>query len=431
MNGLQRITIERLVHGGKGLGRIDGQVVFVPDTIPGEVVEVRLGLQKKGYREAILEKIVSPSPMRTAPQCRHFGACGGCQWQHISYEGQVRFKEEIFRETLTRIGRVKCDILPVLSCPVPFGYRNRVRFQARSGTIGFFSKGSHEIIGIESCLLAHPLVRLIHEELIGILSPAATRQLTGLEIAVSEEEGKGIATLLVEGQFTNLAAIGSDGISNVSHIKGLCVRESTSFSGKTGVLLEGSLRYSCRLAGGRIVRYLLCPGVFSQVNPVQNEALIATVMKWADVSRDDSVLDLFCGMGNIALPLAPQVREVTGIERNTLSIKNALLNAAENGIKNTVFLEEEVESGLDKLIKAGKKLDLVIMDPPRSGCAGIIDKISGLQPARIIYISCDPATLARDAAHLNRAGFIPVQSQPLDMFPQTYHIESVTLFRRK
>ena len=428
-NSRHTIIIERLVHGGKGLGRIEGQVVFVPAAIPGEVVEVRLGPQKRGYREAFPEKVILPSPMRTIPQCRHFGLCGGCQWQHISYAGQVRFKEEIFRETLARIARVECSVLPVLPCPVPIGYRNRVRFQAKNGTIGFFSKGSHEVIGIKSCLLAHPLINRIREELAGILPPSIQKRLVGLEIAVSEEEGKGIVTLFVDGQFVN--GIGLQDASNVSYIKGIYIQRSIRSFVETGAPSEGALRFSCKLPNGGNIRYLLGPGVFSQVNPRQNEVLIATVMKWSEATRDESVLDLYCGMGNITLPLAREVREITGIERNALSIKAAVLNAEENGIENVTLLEEDVESGLDRLVRAGRRFDLVLMDPPRSGCTGIIEKISALEPARIIYISCDPATLARDMAGLNRAGFTPVKSQPVDMFPQTFHIESVTLFRRK
>ncbi len=425
---IKTVTIERLVYGGSGLGRTDGKVVFIPFTLPGEVIEARIQESKKHYDKGLIVRILAPSPGRTPAPCPHFGRCGGCQWQHIAYQDQLLFKEDIFRETLARIVHVAGEkILPILPSPEAFGYRNRVRLHVKGGRIGFFAAHSYEIVEIEECKIAHYLINRIIKDIKDALPLSSLQKLAGIEIIVSPEEVQGVLILHTARPLSQAAR---DAVllqaGKIPHIKKAVFQGRPGLSGQGDRTAQESLKFSVREGGG--LTYFLFPGVFAQVNTAQNDTLITKVMEWAGVSSDHKALDLFCGMGNFTLPLAGKAKEVTGIEAHPLSVKNAIFNKTVNRLDNITFLQEEVAAGIDMLIREKQCFDLILLDPPRQGCRDIIKRLPFLKPSRILYISCDPATLARDINYLQAEGFDLVRSQPLDMFPQTYHIESLTLF---
>lgn len=425
---IKTVTIERLVYGGNGLGRIDGKVVFIPFTLPGEIIEARIEESKKRYDKGLILRILAPSPGRIPAPCPHFGHCGGCQWQHIAYQDQLSFKEDIFRETLARIAHVAGEkILPILPSPVAFGYRNRVRLHVKEDRIGLFAAHSHEIVEIEDCKIAHSLINRIIKDIKDALPLSSLQKLAGIEIMVSPEEVQGVLILHTARPLSqadeNAIRLQSGRISDV---KRCVVQGPGGLPAQMDFSREDSLKLFVQEGDG--LTYFLFPGVFAQVNTSQNDTLITKVTEWAGVSSDHKVLDLFCGMGNFTLPLAGKAKEVTGIEAHPLSVKNAIFNKTVNGLDNITFLQEEVAAGIDMLIREKQCFDLILLDPPRQGCRDIIKKLPFLRPSRILYISCDPATLARDINYLRAEGFDLVRSQPLDMFPQTYHIESLSLF---
>ncbi|MEW5947792.1 MAG: 23S rRNA (uracil(1939)-C(5))-methyltransferase RlmD [Thermodesulfobacteriota bacterium] len=425
---IKTVTIERLVYGGSGLGRTDGKVVFIPFTLPGERVKARIEESKRHYDKGLLLRILAPSPRRIPAPCPHFGRCGGCQWQHIAYQNQLSFKEDIFRETLARIAHVAGEkILPILPSPAAFGYRNRVRLHVKGGRIGFFAAHSYEIVEIEDCKIAHYLINRIIKDIKDALPLSSLQKLAGIEIMVSPEEVQGVL-ILHTGR--PLSQADEDTIrlqsGRIPDIKKCVVQGPGGLPAQMNFGKEDSLKLFVPEGDG--LTYFLFPGVFAQVNTSQNDILITKVMEWADISSDHKALDLFCGMGNFTLPLARKAKEVTGIEAHRLSVKNALFNKTINRLDNITFLQQEVAAGIDMLIRDKQCFDLILLDPPRQGCRDIIKRLPFLRPSRILYISCDPATLARDITHLRAEGFDLVRSQPLDMFPQTYHIESLSLF---
>lgn len=427
---LETITIERLVYGGSGLGHVQGKVVFIPFTLPGEKVEAQIEERKKHYDKGLLVNILRPSPRRIPAPCPYFGRCGGCHWQHIAYSDQLSFKEDIFRETLARIAHIADGkILPIIPSPFPFGYRNRVRLHLKKGRISFFRPHSHQMVEIESCQIAHPLINRIITDIRNALSSSSLQKLTQMEIIASSEEGKGMVSLYTGGPLSHAE---TDTISlqfgRIASVKRYVIQEPDSRMTQ-GISSENeTLKFFVRKEDG--LTYFLYPGVFSQVNLPQNDRLITTILEWADISPKHKVLDLFCGMGNFTLPMAQKAQEVTGIETHPLSIKNAVFNQMANGMDNIRFLGEEVSVALEMLIADKAYFDLIVIDPPRKGCGEIIKKLPRLNPSKILYVSCDPATLARDTGFLLGEGFHLVRSQPLDMFPHTYHIESLTLFTR-
>jgi 23S rRNA (uracil1939-C5)-methyltransferase len=432
------IAIERMCYGGAGFGRLEGKACFVPFTAPGDRARIRVVREKRSFLEGELLELPVASPLRVAPDCPLFGSCGGCNWQHLPYEEQLKQKGEIFADSLRRLGRVEGDcILPVAASELRYGYRSRIQLKLslKGGVtaLGFFKGGSHEVVDAPlGCAIADPLLNKISAEFRALLARlpglSAVSQIdlaigdTGESIAVLHLDGKDPAPLVaallavraelpsVAGLFLRMGAK-----SRIEKVFGV---ESLSYRIPAG-LFPGSRPMTLRF--GR--------GGFSQVNYPQNLRLIRTVLEMAALTGSERVLDLYCGNGNISVPLAPLVARVTGIEGYAPSIDDALANAAANGVSNAAFQVSDAALAVQRLAARGERFDLVVLDPPRSG-AEAVGEIARLAPKSIIYVSCDPPTLSRDLALLGEKGYRVVGSQPVDMFPQTYHLESVTLLKR-
>ncbi len=360
-----KLKIEKLVHGGAGVGEIDGKIIFVPFSAPDDVLDVEITNDHVNFAEAEITKIIEGASCRVDPPCPVFGRCGGCQWQHISYDAQLEWKRLILVETLKRIGKVDSDVLPTLASPKQWNYRNRIQLHVDSrGRVGFYRTKSKEVVEFEKCLIAD---ERLNERLNSMRESLKFRS-------------KGIALRLQEGPARHASLAASQGE-----------------------------------AGG--------PS-FSQINTEQNENLKKLVCEWMEEVPHESVLELYAGAGNFTFGLAKIAKRVVASDIDGKSIKFAKERQREEEARNIEFFCAPAEKAAAKF-EAG--CDAVLVDPPRTGCAEAIEAIVNLQPKAVIYISCDPATLARDVKTFTLRGYTLKKSQPVDMFPQTFHIESVNL----
>ncbi|MFQ5586732.1 MAG: 23S rRNA (uracil(1939)-C(5))-methyltransferase RlmD [Thermodesulfobacteriota bacterium] len=412
--------ITALSYGGRGIGRVDGKVVFVPYTAPGDRVEVEVTGEKRGFLEGRVQRIITPSPGRAAPFCPLFGRCGGCQWQHIPYRDQVAWKERIFRESLERIGGV--EELPLeraVAAETDRGYRTRAQFHVRNGRWGFFEAGSNDVVELEECPLLDPLINGSFNALRDALAVQAPElPLHTVEVGVGGVDGKTVAILHVREK----ARVALDRLmDSVPNLKGIELRLTPS--GRRGgrtVASVGDGCLACRV-GGLLMRRRL--SAFSQVNPGQNERLVDTVLDYADPREDDSVVDLFSGAGNLSLPLAKRCRNLIAIERDGVAVRDGILNSTAKEMDNITFLRNDAAGGLKGLDKGAH--DIVLLDPPRGGALSAAREIVKVRPGIIVYLSCNPATLARDVSFLMRHGYRAERATTIDMFPHTYHIEGI------
>jgi len=434
MSAELRVRIETLAFGGSGVGRIDGKVCFVPYACPGDELLVRAVSEKRSFLTARIEEIVTPSPYRIAPPCPLFGSCGGCSWQHIDYPRQLEAKRLILAEAMWRGARVPADLVAeTVASPVAFGYRSRVQFKLHNTAdglhIGFFRHGSHFVEDVpQGCPIALGVVNEALHSVRTVLAtfpePAAIPQ---INIDCAEQGAVGIVNY-----------IGRDAAGAASFFH----RHMQALKPLTGLYLQtGRKSTLARVWGDDRLVYTLpagsgaCalgfrPGGFSQVNGLQNRALLEGIRTLAGFRGQERVLDLYCGNGNFSLPLAGEVGAVTGIEEYGDSIAAARDNCHCNGVTNAEFIAADAAGGVRRLVADGRRFDVIILDPPRSGAAETVGELHHFAPERIIYISCDPSTLARDCGVLAGKGYRVRTSVPVDMFPQTYHVESITLLQR-
>jgi 23S rRNA (uracil1939-C5)-methyltransferase len=420
------ITIEKLVDGGAGLGRWEGRAVFVPGACPGETARVRIASVKKGYAEARLETVLTPSPDRIPPPCPVFGKCGGCQWQQLAYPAQVRAKVEILREDLRRIGKLPDpNILPPRPAPGPYEYRTRIQLKTDLTTeeprIGFFAGTSHRIVPIEACPIAAPPLNRALAALRNLLGDPETRpsSLTDVHLNLARATGEVQVRYFAEDEpqdrieriFTGIEAAVPKVVSQV-------------YSSRTGRRWVRGCDYLTDRYGE--IPFRISDRSFAQVHWELIPPLIETVRTFAELTGNESVLELHCGIGTFGIFLAREAAELIGFDENDVAVQDANYNARRLGLTIGRFEAKPVERAVRTLIEEGKKFDRVILDPPREGMdRKTLESLIRLQPSRIVYVSCDPATLARDLKILTDDGFRPGRIQPVDLFPQTYHLETV------
>ncbi len=421
-----KLRIEKAIYGGAGLARAEGKAVFVPFTLPGEVVEARVTEDKRSYATAEVEAVAEASASRVAAQCPYFGECGGCHYQHAEYAAQVEMKAAILRETLER-ARVK-EIPEIAAVTAePFGYRNRIRLHAGRNpfSLCYKKRNSRVNLAVETCPIAAPVLQRAMEALhregekLGLGQWARE-----IEFFVSDDERTLMMALWTErraeeaeGELTRLwARLGE----MTPKFAGAAVfamekeRRAPRVLAKAG---EGSLRYG---AGGR--RYRVSPGSFFQVNRFLTERLVSLV---TGGEHGSAAWDLYAGVGLFSVPLAETFAEVTAVETGT----SALGDLRENlrGTKHRVIQAETAVFLRQAAERGGNAPDLVVVDPPRDGLGAAATTYLGkIRPRRITYVSCDPATMSRDVAALLESGYRLAQMHLVDLFPQTFHLESVT-----
>lgn len=423
------ILIVKLVEGGSGLGRLDtGEAVFVPGVLPGERVVIAMRRKRKGFFEAELVEIALPSKDRIALPCTGEKQCTGATWPHIAYPAQLRFKQDILLDSLRRIGGMEPKrLLPVLPSPSTDHYRLRAQFNVRTSNgkqiIGFFRQGSYELIEVENALLIHPIIDRTLKAL-----RALSSQLPPLkEIHINASPAGEVHILFFSEQesypFSTTApglldSFFSDLVKAVPEVIGI-----TGFAGRKKAFSLGKNQLTLDSAG---LTLHATEGNFFQVNWEQNRNMVRIVMDFAALTGSETVLDLYCGIGNFALPLAQKAKTVIGIESGFSAIKDAKANAALNNLVNTEFIADDLQKGLKTLLHRKMRADVIVLDPPRAGATlKTLERVLAFVPQKIIYVSCNPSTLARDLKYFHLFGFRLDRLQPVDMFPYTYHIECV------
>jgi len=414
--------IESLAHGPHGIARVDGKVHFVRQAVPGDEVEIEVEEDHRAYAYARVSRLLVAGPARRAAPCIYLPRCGGCPWQHIAYDTQAAAKETTVRDLLARVGGLDAGVVqPILRAASEYGYRRRLSLRVENGEVGFLVAASHDVIPIERCLLAQDrlegAVALAREWIAGL-----STRVKRVEVVATGEDDRVALVAQADGDLAPSDAEFSEALlRRVPRLAALVLR------GRGFRRLWGDDRVRVPLVDGD--EMWLRAGDFSQVSDHGNAELIRVVLEQAAVETHHRVADLYAGAGNLSLPLARRAAGVTAVERTPSSVAAARENAHRLGLTNLELTIGTTESVLKGWVKRRTRFDTVILDPPRSGAAEAMSALLQIAPPRIVYVSCNPATLARDLKTLSRA-YRLVTVQPIDLFPQTYHVEAVALLTR-
>ncbi|MBU1356399.1 MAG: 23S rRNA (uracil(1939)-C(5))-methyltransferase RlmD [Candidatus Edwardsbacteria bacterium] len=434
------ISLDNLAYGGDAVGHHQGQAVFVPYGVPGDELKVKITEPHKTYCRGEIYEIIKPSDHRIKPDCRHFGICGSCQWQMMDYQYQLEQKIIITREIFKRLGKIEIDEIAVLPPAGEWHYRNKaqhpVQASKNGNKIGYYRLKSHDLVDIEECPLLEDSINkafLKVKEIInksglkGCIPAGHSGNLRHLIFRYSRIEDALLLVLVTRFE-PDLHKIAQRILTEVPNIKSVWQNVNPT---RGNVILGkkwnhlGGVEYLSERIGE--ITYRLAPGSFLQSNLQTTEIAYQKIKESLSLAPGDEVADLYSGMGSIALQLAGQAKKVAAIEEFAPAVDDARANAALNNIGNCEFLGGRVE---DQLIKI-KSADALVLDPPRQGAApGVIEAIARLNPSRIAYLSCNPSTLARDAALLINNGYKLQKLFLADMFPQTYHIENLAILTR-
>ncbi len=442
------IDVVRLGTSGEGVGKYNGFTVFVPGALPGETVEARITLVKKQYAAAKLLRVVTASPDRIQPACPVYAACGGCQLQHISYEGELKEKRQQVQDALERIGHLKeIHVEPTLGAASPWAYRNKMQFPAaavgkKNIAIGCFAAATHQVIDVASCAIQkdgnNQIAAIVRQWMKTYKIPAYNEDLrTGIVRHIMGRVGVHTGEIMVclvtacdmVPHMKDLVRILR---SELPHVKSIVQNVNTRH---TNVILGPKTRV---IYGAPTIHDSIGPLTFNisaqsffQVNSEQAQRLYETALEFADLKGNETVADVYCGTGTITLFLAQKAKQVYGIEIVAPAIKDAIKNARDNHIHNAEFILGDAVYKLPELIQNGIRPDVIVLDPPRVGCGEpVLQAIAKSKPKRVVYVSCNPATLARDLAYLDKHGYHPAKVQPVDMFSRTHHVETVVLLTR-
>lgn len=444
---LVEVSITDLNDTGEGVGRLEGRVIFVPDTVPGDRALVRLVRVKSSYTIGKLHQLLEKSPHRVRPSCIVADKCGGCQWQHVDYNYQLETKQNLVVQALERIGGFTSPpIAPISSAEPSLAYRNKATYPLkRSATgqvqAGYYQKGSHQLINLNQCPVQdsrlNPLLaeikRDIEQQGWSIYDENRHQgKLRHLALRIGRRTGEMLLTLVTtDWKLQNLKVQAEKWLTDYPDLVGVCVNRNPH---RTNVIFGDETR--C-VAGQPYLReefagieFLLRPETFFQVNTEVAEALLNVIVEQLALRGNEVLVDAYCGIGTFTLPLAKRVRQAIGLEVQSASVEQAQLNAQINGIDNVMFKAGAVETLLPQL---GIAPDVVLLDPPRKGCdRGVIDTLVHTSPKCIVYISCKPATLARDLKLLCQTGSYQLTHvQAADFFPQTPHVECAAFLQHK
>ena len=450
------IEITDIGSGGEGIGKADGYTLFVKDAVIGDKAEVKVIKAKKNYGYARLMKVIEPSPYRVEPRCRFARRCGGCQIQEMSYDRQLAFKEQKVRSNLERIGGFAPELIdrimePIVGMEDPFGYRNKAQFpfgtdKEGNPVTGFYAGRTHDIIANTDCALGVPVNKEILEIVLAFMKKYKIP-------SYDEKTGKGlIRHALIRYGFTTkeiMVCLVING-TEIPHAEDL-IQTLTTITGMTSITISVNTRRTNVIMGdsyevlwgqGYItdyigkIRYQISPLSFYQVNPAQTEKLYSLALEYAGLKGDETVWDLYCGIGTISLFLAQCAKKVYGVEIIPQAICDARENARINGIENAEFFVGKAEEVLPEYYEEYARkyggetaqVDVIVVDPPRKGCDEVLlDTIVKMAPEKVVYVSCDPATLARDLKILCGNGYELKRVRAVDQFPMSVHVETVVL----
>jgi len=411
--------IESLAHGPNGIARVDGKVHFVRQAVPGDEVEIEIDEDHRAYAYAHVTRVLVPGEARRSAPCVYLPRCGGCPWQHIAYATQWAAKENTVRELLARVGGIDpARVRPILRAAQEYGYRRRLSLRVEDRQVGFVAAASHDVVPVERCLLAQD--RLDGAiELARVWVASMETHVKRIEVVATGEGDRVALVAQAEGDLVATDAERSeDLLRRTPRLAALVLR------GRGFRRLWGEDRVRVPLVDGD--EMWLRAGDFSQVSDHGNAELIRVVLEQAAVTVQHRVADLYAGAGNLSVPLARRAAQVTAVERTPTSVAAARENAQRLGLGNLELVTGTTESALRGWVKRARRFDTIVLDPPRSGAAEAVPLLLQLGAPRLVYVSCNPATLARDLKSLAR-GYRVQQVQPIDIFPQTYHVEAVAL----
>lgn len=442
------VTFEDLTHEGAGVAKVDGYPLFVPNALPGEKAQIKVLKTSKGYGFGKLIETYEESPYRVTAPCPIYKECGGCQLQHLSYEGQLLAKQKQVRDVLTRIGKLEnVTVHPTLGMSDPWRYRNKSQVpigEHEGGLIGgFYQQRSHQIIDMKSCLIQQEKNDEVIQKVKDICNKNGVR-------AYDEQRHKGdlrhimaryglvtgdVMIVLVTNakDLPNRKKIIADITKNIAGVKSIVQNVNPK---KTNVIMGDETRV---LWGQEViydyigdVRFAISARSFYQVNPEQTKVLYDKALEYAALTGKEEVIDAYCGIGTISLFLAQKAKSVFGVEIVPEAIEDAKRNAELNNITNANFAVGKAEEVIPAWYEKGHKADVLVVDPPRKGCdEALLQTIIDMKPKKVVYVSCNPGTLARDLRVLEDGGYRTVEVQPVDMFPQTMHVECVALIELK
>ncbi len=447
-NECYQLKITSMTHEGMGVGRRpEGMAVFVPAAAVGDLAQVRLVKVLKNHCYGRIEALIEPSPDRVEPDCPVSRRCGGCVFRQVSYPAEQRYKQGFVEENLRRIGGISLAVEPLEPSPQADGYRNKAQYpvQQREGrlTAGFYAPRTHQVVDCRDCRLQPPLFGAILRETLALLEafsiPAydeTTR--TGLVrhiyLRQAPATGQTMLCLVVNGgglpRERELAARLAEKFPQLASIQLNRNDQNTNvILGPRSRVLWGAATITDRLCG---LEVSLSPGAFYQVNSPAAQQLYAIAAEYAGLTGRETLLDLYCGAGTIGLSMAGRCRRVIGVEIVPQAVENARENARRNGIGNARFLCADAAQAALQLEGEGITPDVVVLDPPRKGCdRALLETVARMAPRRVVYISCNSATLARDLAHLGTLGYRTCRCRPVDLFPRTAHVEAVALAQRE
>lgn len=445
-NQIIRLEITDITSEGNGVGKAEGMAVFIPETAVGDIIDAKIVKVLKSYAYGIVSKIIKPSEDRIASDCPYFPKCGGCAFRHITYESEMKLKEKFVYDAFTRIGKIKSDFLPILGCDTPDKYRNKAQYPvsvSENGNIcGFYAKRSHRIICGTDCRLLPDIFSRIADHIIDYTN---VNNISGYD----EKTGKGllrhifirkghysdnimVCLIVTKAATLKFKALCDELTEKFKDIKSIVMNinpdNTNVILGKKTVKLWGNGSVSDFMCGNEID---ISPESFYQVNTPQAEKLYSQAKDFAQLSGNEILLDLYCGAGTIGLSMADSVKRLIGVEIIPQAIENAKKNAEKNGIENTEFICADAGEAAERLAHSKIMPDVVILDPPRKGCDyKTLDAVIKMNPQKIVMISCNPATAARDCAYLNSNRYEVQKVRAVDMFARTTHVECVVLMSR-
>jgi 23S rRNA (uracil1939-C5)-methyltransferase len=418
------LEIESLAFGPYGIGRIDHRVIMVPATVPGDKISARVTESKRNYAVGKMVRLLQPSPLRQTPPCPYVNDCGGCPWQQVHYTAQLKAKEQNVADALRRIGKLDdFDLRPIIASPHEYHYRRRIRLQCdKAKRIGFFHAFSQNLVEIEGCLIADDRLNVVIRRL-----RAWTNQLNTM---IEQVE-------IVNGDLPNeIVVVGKVAGGFVAVDDAVCAGLLDQAGDISGLILHGN---NWRKEWGQTVVSIrnedgICLKVngdlFTQVNVEGNRKLLMELLDAGGFEKSDQLLELYSGAGNFTLSLAKRVQKVVAIESHPPSINCGIQSAQDNGIANVRWICADVPAALDGLAKQREHFSKIILDPPRAGAKGIEQDLVSFGAKKILYVSCNPATLARDLSGLTRCGYKLTLVQPIDLFPHTFHVEILAVLNQ-
>ncbi len=446
-NKIYEMYVEDIGIHGEGIGKIDGYTVFVEGALPDEHIKVLIVKTKKQFGYGKLLEILQKSPKRMIPKCHVADKCGGCQLQHMAYESQLDWKTKKVKDHLERIGGFSnVEIEKTMGMDVPWQYRNKVQLPVGGSIddvkIGFYANRSHRIIDTDCCQLQYP----VNQEIVAIIrdflqsykiQPYNEQTHTGLVrhilIRMGYYTSEIMVCVVINGKTLPYADVLAEKLCQIEGMTSVVVNENRAKTnvilGKKNTIIWGQHCMHDTIGG---ISFAISPLSFYQVNPIQTNVLYETALQLADLHGTETVLDLYCGIGTISLFLAQKAKSVFGVEIVPEAIADAKKNAEANGIKNVEFVAGAAEDVIPKLYETQKiQADVVVVDPPRKGCDEVLlDTILQIKPKKVVYVSCDSATLARDLQYLCKEVYHLEQVYVVDMFPQTVHVETIVCLSR-